>query len=170
MPLPALAGRLSAQTYQSRWGESFAAARRLEPFMLVGGVIDDEIDDDANAALLAAMGELDEVAERAVARIDAVIVRDVVAIVLAGRGLKRHQPDRGDAEPVKIIEPAQQALEIADAVAVGVHIGADRQAIDDTVLVPEVGDHDRMLLRATPISGERSPSSARQAAIEEDIP
>jgi hypothetical protein len=37
-------------------------------------MIDDEVDDDANAALLAAMGELDKVAERAVARCDAVIV------------------------------------------------------------------------------------------------
>ena len=111
--------------------------------MLVGGVVDDEIDDDANAALFAAMGELDEIAERAVAGIDTVVVGDIVAIVAAGRGLERHQPDRGDAEAVQIIEPAQQALEIADAIAVGVHIGADGQAIDDGVLVPEIVDHAR---------------------------
>ena len=55
--------------------------------MLVGGVVDDEIDDDADAALLGAVGELDEVAERAVARIDAVVVGDVVAVVaLPGDG------------------------------------------------------------------------------------
>ena len=89
----------------------------------------------------AAMGEFDEVAERAVARIDAVIVRDIVTVVLAGRRLERHQPDRGDAEPVQIIEPPQQALEIADAVAIGIHIGADGKAIDHAVLVPEVVDH-----------------------------
>ena len=82
--------------------------------MRIGGVVDDEIDDDADAALPAAMGELDKVAERAIARIDAVIVRDVVAVVLAGRRLERHQPDRGDAEPLQIIQPPQQALEIAD--------------------------------------------------------
>ena len=114
--------------------------------MLVGGVVDDEVDDDADAALLAAMGELDEVAERAVARIDAVVVGDVVAVVAAGRGLERHQPDRGDAEPVQIVEPPQQALEIADAVAVGVHVGADGEAIDDAVLVPEVVDHKAALI------------------------
>ena len=120
--------------------------------MLIGGVVDDEIDDDADAALPAAMGEFDEVAERAVARIDAVIVGDVVAVVLAGRRLKRHQPDRGDAEPVQIVEPPQQALEIADAVAVGIHIGADGQAIDDAVLVPEVVDHAEVLLSVAPES------------------
>jgi hypothetical protein len=51
--------------------------------MLVGGVVDDEIDNDANAALRAAMGELDEIAERAVTGIDAVIVGDIVAVVAA---------------------------------------------------------------------------------------
>ena len=54
--------------------------------MLVGGVVDDEVDDHADAALLGAVGELDEVAERAVARIDAVVVGDVVAVVAAGDG------------------------------------------------------------------------------------
>ena len=75
--------------------------------MLVGGVVDDEIDEHADAALLGAVGELDEIAERAVARIDAVVVGDVVAVVACGRGLERHQPDRGDAEAVQIVEPAQ---------------------------------------------------------------
>jgi hypothetical protein len=40
----------------------------------------------ADAALLRAVRELDEVAERAVARIDVVVVGDVVAVVAAGRG------------------------------------------------------------------------------------
>jgi hypothetical protein len=71
---------------------------RLEPRVLIGGVVDHEVDDHPYAALLAAMGEFDEIAERAVARIDAVIIRNVVAVVAAGRGLERHQPDRCDAE------------------------------------------------------------------------
>jgi hypothetical protein len=51
--------------------------------MLIRGVIDNEIDNDADAALSAAMSEFDEIAERAVARIDAVIVGNVVAVVSA---------------------------------------------------------------------------------------
>ena len=38
-------------------------ARRLEPGMLVRGMIDDEIDQHADAALLGAVGELDEIAD-----------------------------------------------------------------------------------------------------------
>ena len=66
-------------------------------------MVDDEIDDDADATLSAAMGEFDKVAERAVPRIDAIIVRDIVTVVLAGRWLERHQPDRDNAEALQII-------------------------------------------------------------------
>ena len=61
------------------------APRLLKPGMLVGGVIDDEIDQHADAALRGAVRELDEIAERPVSRIDAVVVGDVVAVVAAGR-------------------------------------------------------------------------------------
>jgi hypothetical protein len=42
---------------------------------------------------------------------------------------------------VQIIQPPQQSLEVADAIAVGVHIGADRKAVENRVLVPEIVDH-----------------------------
>jgi hypothetical protein len=42
---------------------------------------------------------------------------------------------------VQIVEPSQQSLEIADTIAVGVHIAADRQTIEDAILEPEVVDH-----------------------------
>ena len=61
--------------------------------MFVGRVINDEIDDQANAALFAAMREFDEIAESAVARIDVVVVGDVVAIVAKWRRLKKPAMD-----------------------------------------------------------------------------
>ena len=104
-------------------------------------MVEHQVDDDPNAALLGALGEFDEIAERAVALVDAVVIADVVAVVAMRRGLERHQPDRGDAEPVQVIEPPHQPLEIADAVGIGIHIGADGQTINDCVLVPEIVDH-----------------------------
>ena len=74
--------------------------------MLVRGVVHDQIDQNTNAALFCAVGELDEIAERTVARIDIVIVGDVVTIVPARRSLKRHQPDRRHAQSMQIIEAA----------------------------------------------------------------
>src|SRR5262249_32729424 len=32
-------------------------------------------------------------------------------------------------------------LEVADAVAIGIHVGAHRQAVDDRIFVPEIVDH-----------------------------
>jgi hypothetical protein len=42
--------------------------------MFVGGVINDEIDNDANAALRGRVGEFNEIAERSVGRVDALII------------------------------------------------------------------------------------------------
>ena len=43
--------------------------------------------------------------DRAEARVDAVVVGDVVAVVALGRGLERRQPERVDAQPLEIVEP-----------------------------------------------------------------
>ena len=109
--------------------------------MLVGRVIDHQINQHAHAALACAVRELDEVPERAEARIDVVVVTDVVAVIQTWRGLEWHQPYRGDAQSVKIVEPACETFEVTDAVAVAVHEGTHGQAVDDRILVPEVVDH-----------------------------
>ena len=112
--------------------------------MLIRGVVNYQVDEHPNAALLGSMGELDEIAQGAEGGIDPVVVGNVVAVVLAGRGLEWHQPHRSHPESVQIIEPAHQSREVTDAVAVGVHIGADGKAIDDRILVPEIVDHLRI--------------------------
>src|SRR5258705_10819814 len=150
-------------------GRILRASRVTKPRMLVRGVIDDEIDDDANPTLAAAMGELDEIAQRAVTRIDAVIVGDVVAVIPAWRGLKWHQPDRGNAKSVQIIEPAKQPPEIAEAVGVGIHISSDGETIENTILVPKVINHGEAALFASAfgchLSSRCSHESSRKAVI-----
>ena len=75
--------------------------------------------------------------ERAVVRIDVVIIGDVVAVIAQRRGIKGQKPDGGDAQFLEIIELLDQAAEIADAVAVAVVERLDVQLVDDRVLVPE---------------------------------
>ena len=55
---------------------------------------------------------------RAEVGIDAAVVGDVVAVVLAGARIERQQPERVDAEVLQIVELLGQAGEVADAVAV----------------------------------------------------
>ena len=83
--------------------------------------------------------ELDEVAERAQPRVDAVEVGDVVAVVAVGRRVEGHQPDAGDAEPAQVVDLLGEAAEVAAPVAVAVDVGLDVQAVDDGVLPPQVG-------------------------------
>src|SRR5580704_3985591 len=134
-----------------------------EPRVLIRGVIDDQIDEHADAALLCSVGELHEVAERAEARIYFVVVRNIVAVIAAGRGLKRHEPDGGNAEPREVVEAPHEPLEVPYAVAVCIHVGRDRQAVDHRVFVPEVVDHtyspssERMM----PSCGARATRPAR---------
>ena len=76
-------------------------------------------------------------------RMHAVVVGDVVAVVLVGRGIERQQPQAGDAEAGEIVAAVGQPGEIADAVAVAVHVRLDVEAVDDGVLVPKVMNHAR---------------------------
>src|SRR4029077_18207520 len=108
---------------------------------LIGGMVHDEVDEHADAPLLCTVGEVDKVAERPVALIDAVVVGDVVAVVAMRRSLEGHQPYGRDAQDMKIVEAPFQSTEVAYAIAVGIHVGADRQAIDYGVLVPKIADH-----------------------------
>ena len=106
--------------------------------MLVGRVVDDQLGDDADAALVRLVHEALEVLDRAVARMDALVVRDVVAVVAQRRRIEGQQPQRVDAEPLQVVELARQPGKVADAVVVAVEEGADVRLVDDRVLVPVV--------------------------------
>ena len=78
-----------------------------------------------------------EVVECAVAGVDVDVVGDVVAVVAQGRGEEGQEPEARDAEILKVVEFGEQAGEVADAVGVRIHEGADVDLVDDRVLVPE---------------------------------
>ena len=94
--------------------------------------------------------ELAEVLERAVVRVDALVVGDVVAVVLERRREERQEPQAGDAEVLEVVELLDEPAQIADAVVVRVVERLDVRLVDDRVLVPE------RVLRAPPL-GRRHP-------------
>jgi hypothetical protein len=113
------------------------ATRFLEPRILIRGVIDDQLRDHTQPALMRRGKEGAEVIERSVVRVDVEIIRDVVAVIAQGRRIKREQPDRGHAQFLEIIEFLDQPAEIADAVAVAVVKRLYMQFVNDRVFVPE---------------------------------
>ena len=114
-------------------------ARRLEPRVLRRGVVEDEVDQHAQAAVARLLDEAREVAQVAEVWMHAVVVGHVVAVVAPRRGLEREQPERRDAERGEVVEPAGEALEVADAVAVRVGERPHRELVDERVLVPACG-------------------------------
>ena len=117
------------------------APGRLEPGVLIGGVVDDELGDDPEPEAVRFGDEAIEVLERAVARMDVLVVGDVVAVVLERRRVEREQPEAVDAEPLQVLELLRQALEVPDAVVAAVEERTDVRLIDDGVFVPESVGH-----------------------------
>ena len=119
----------------------------LEPRVLVGGVIEDDLGDHLHVPPVSLLHEAAEVAERPVVRVDARVVGDVVAVVTKRRRVEGEQPEGGHPELVEVVELVGEAPEVASAVAVGVGEGAHVQFVDDGVLVPLGAcrrDHDRL--------------------------
>ena len=82
-------------------------ARRLrldEPRMLVGRVIDHEVQNDPDAVLLAQLLQPVEVRQRAILRVDVFVVGDVISEVNLRRREARRNPDRIHPERVQIIQ------------------------------------------------------------------
>ena len=74
---------------------------------------------------------------RAVARMHALVVGDVIPVVAQRRGIEGEDPQGVDAEPLQVVELLRQPGKVADAVVVAVEEGADVRLVDDRVLVPE---------------------------------
>ena len=145
--------------------------------MLVAGVVHDEVDDHAHAALVRGVDELHEVGEVAELGQHGGVVGDVVAAVAQRRGEERRQPEAVDAEPLEVVQLGGEALEVADAVAVAVLEGADEDLVEDGPFEPVgiavlgrgvlegvvdglVDDHEWVTLRSAGTVAER-PGRAR---------
>ncbi len=87
--------------HRARLGETGA----LEPRMLIRGMIDHQFRNDADAAFVGGGDEALYIRQGAVVRVDAAIVRDVVAIIQTRRRVKRQQPDGVHTQIGDIVQP-----------------------------------------------------------------
>ena len=95
--------------------------RLREPGMLVRGVIECDIQNDPDAALMGGLDQILHIPHRPVARIDRLVIVDIVSVVTTGRK-DRHQPENSDLEIVigrripiiEIVELFPDPLQIPD--------------------------------------------------------
>ena len=107
-----------------------------EPGMLVGGVRQHFVQNELQAFGMGSRDQRLKVIERAVIRMHAFIIRNVITPVAVGRWVNGGQPDRVHAQAGDIIEFGNKAGEIALPVAIAVAETADIDLIDDRATPP----------------------------------
>ena len=110
-----------------------------KPGMADRGVVRHEVEKDADSARFGLRDQPVEVVERSEVGVDPGVVGHVVAPVDVGRRMDRVEPDRVDAEPLEVLEPAGHSGEVADPVVVRVRKGARIDLVQHGVSPPAVG-------------------------------
>ncbi|VUX34665.1 Uncharacterised protein [Bifidobacterium breve] len=113
--------------------------RRLEPRVLVGGVVDDEVHHDLESAPVRFGQQLVHVVERAEQRVDVPVVGDVVAVVVLRGPVDRREPQHIHAEVGEIVEAGGDALQVAETIAVRVLERPRVNLVHDGVRPPRIG-------------------------------
>lgn len=90
-------------------GAVWVTARFLEPRMLIGGVVHDEVGDDADAATVCRVQQLDEILDGAEFGQHLVEVPDVVAAVAQRGVVEGRQPQAVHAQPLHVVHSLGQA-------------------------------------------------------------
>ena len=107
-----------------------------EPGVLVAGVVDDEVHDQAHAATVQSLDEGVEVGQGSEEGVDVLVVGDVVAVVVLRGAVDGAEPHDVDTQLVEVVQSAGQAGDVTDPVAVGVGEGAGVDLVDDGAAPP----------------------------------
>ena len=67
-------------------------AGSLEPWVIGAGVVERQVRHDAHVTAVQLRNELFKILHRAIIWVDGIVVRDIVAIIAQGAGIKRRQP------------------------------------------------------------------------------
>ena len=104
--------------------------------MLVGGVADHLVHDDLEAQGMGLLDQEVEILKRAEERIDGHVVRHVIAHVGLRRLGERRKPDAIDTETGNVVEPVDDAWQVAHAIAIAVLKGSRIDLIDHSATPP----------------------------------
>ena len=108
----------------------------LKPEMLVRGMVHHQVHEHLHAPGVGFAEHPAEDLQVAVVRMDVPVVGDVVAEIRVGRGIERREPDRVRTQAFDVIQLAQNAPQIPDAVSVPIAEAPGPDLIHDHLLVP----------------------------------
>src|SRR5581483_10170099 len=126
----------------------------LKPGMLVGRVVDHQLDHDLQAPLVRGLQESPKIVEGSIARVYGDVVRDIVTVIPERGREEGKKPETGYAEVGEVIQFLNQAGEIPDSVVVAVVERSDVQLINYRILepqrIPRAADRFRFIAHAAP--------------------
>lgn len=108
----------------------------LEPAVLVRGVVQHQIHDDADVVFFGFGDEVVHVGQRAEHGVNIAVVGNVVAVVILRAAVDGAEPDGVDAQALQIAKPLDDAGQVANAVAVAVLKAAGIDLVDHSVFPP----------------------------------
>ena len=122
------------------------AAAFLEPFVLITGVVHDQVHDYLHTSGMGTIQHLTECLHAAEFRGNVPIIGDVVAAVRPRRGVDGGKPDAVAAQAFDVVQLFQHTPQIAHSVAIAVAKRAAPNLIKYHVLIPAASFHDSSLL------------------------
>ncbi len=100
-------------------------------------MVEHKVHDDPDVPLAGFRDEGFHVLHGAISRIDVVVVGDVIAVVRLGGDVARGQPDSTHAETFQMVQLGGDAVEVPDAVAVGILEAFYIDFVGDGLLPPD---------------------------------
>ncbi len=110
--------------------------RLLEPLVLIGEVVGDDVDRDAQPTFVGRGDQRVEVAQGPEQRIDIAGISDVVPAVGHGGPVERREPQGVDAQFGEVVQALAHADEIAGAVTVSVGKTSGINLVEDGTTPP----------------------------------
>lgn len=104
--------------------------------MLVGTVVEYEIHDDADIALLRFRDEFLHICHCAIRRIDATVIGNIVTIIDHRRGIDRCEPDSTRAEGFQVIKMTRDTRDVTNTAACRVLETFRIDLVDNAFLPP----------------------------------
>jgi hypothetical protein len=95
-----------------------------------------QLGDDMKASPVSLSQKVFEITERAVSRMDAPVVGNVISVIFQRGGAKGKYPDGIHTEILKVVQLAGKTLEVPGTVAVTVAKSFDVELVNDGILVP----------------------------------
>jgi hypothetical protein len=132
---------------ESRAGSGLGGQCFLEPRVLVGEMVRDEVDRYSDPPCVRGGNQRVEVGNRAEYRVDIGRVRNVVPAVCARRRVERAEPQGVDSELLQIVQPIPKPDQVAEAIAVPVGEALRVDLIEHRAPPPGLGVRQRRFRR-----------------------